>query len=322
MNMRLPLLCAAVFALSSCSLLYQRTESEETVIDQERGANGAGELTQGEPAENPLNPSRGVGTNFHVNNEEELLRIDNGADGEVYFTDPNNPDKDIEGITAAFERNLSNERWFTNYRKARQAAAQERKPLIIWFHDSVASPKSNKLRASLLETPYFEDWAAKNAIRVCLDSSLKQSGNAAGKKVYSMNVINGFAAQCGVRRRPAVVVAAADGYIVGRIDGCNPDELNVVDSEIRRYVEEAKTHFAAYQQKLEAKGFRMWKGRTLNSPTLLARMQKYDREEGIVYLTEFTGRVHQTRYNRLSQSDRDWIDAQIGGGKSAANAKS
>lgn len=312
MNMFLPILCAAALATSSCSLLYQRTESEETILGSPGSrTNGPGELTQGEPAENPLNPNRGVGTNYHVTTEEELLKIDNGAEGEIYFTDPDNPDKDIEGITAAFERNFSNERWFTNYRKARQAAAQERKPLIIWFHDSVASPKSKKLGASLLETSYFEDWAAKNAIRVRLDSGLT-SDNAAGKKVYSLSVINGFAAQCGVRKKPAVVVAAADGYIVGRIDGCEPDELNVVDSEIRHYVGEAKKHFAQYQKKLEAKGYRIWSGRKASSPTLLAKMQKYDAKEGIVYLTEFTGRVHHTRYRRLRQSDRDWIDAHAG----------
>lgn len=303
----------AAWALGSCSLLYQRTEHEELLDPAAVGAS-AGKLTQGEPAENPLDPSRGVGTNYNVSTEEELLKIDNGVEGEIYWTDPNDPHKEIEGITEAFEHRSSNKRWFTHYGKARAASEREGKPLIIWFHDSVASPKSKKLGASLLETPYFENWAMQNAIRVRLDAGLKNSdGNKpAGVKVYSLDFINGLAAQCGVKHKPAIVVAAADGYITGRIDHCSPDELNVVDTDIRDYVQQAQKHFEDYKKTLEDKGFRTWKGRKPASPTLFAKMQKYDRTAGRVYLREFNGKVHRTRYDLLSRQDRDWVDARSG----------
>lgn len=314
---------AAACALASCSLLYQRTEHEEAA-DPAAALGQPGALTQGEPAENPLDPSRGVGTNYNVSSEEELMKIDNGVEGEIYWTDPNDPHKDIEGITEAFERRTSNKRWFTHYAKARAASEREGKPLIIWFHDSIASPKSKKLGASLLETPYFEDWAMQNAIRVRLDAGLKKSDGSkpAGTKVYSLDFINGLAAQCGVKHRPAVVVAAPDGYITGRIDGCNPDELNVVDSDIRDYVKQAQKRFEDYKKTLEDKGFRTWKGRKPTSPTLFAKMQKYDSTAGRVYLREFNGKVHRTRYRLLSNEDRAWVDAQSAPGtpKAASSA--
>lgn len=303
-------LALAAWSLGSCSLLYQRTEHEE-LLDPAAAKGRGGALTQGEPAENPLDPSRGVGTNYNVSSEEELLKIDNGVEGEIYWTDPNDPHKDIEGITEAFERKTSNKRWFSHYAKARAASEREGKPLIIWFHDSVASPKSKKLGASLLETPYFEDWAMQNAIRVRLDAGLKSDGSKpAGTKVYSLDFINGLAAQCGVKHKPAVVVAAPDGYITGRVDGCSPDELNVVDADIRDYVKLAQQHHEEFKKKLETKGFRTWKGRKPSSPTLFAKMQKYDDREGRVYLREFNGKVHRTRYSLLSNEDRAWVDGR------------
>ena len=53
---------------------------------------------------------------------EELEKIDNGAEGEVYFTDPDNPDAEIAGITAAFEARRNGNGWLDNYGTATRLA--------------------------------------------------------------------------------------------------------------------------------------------------------------------------------------------------------
>lgn len=79
---------------------------------------------------NPLLPNQTdpTATSYNVNTSEELAKIDNGAEGEVYFTDPDNPDKEIEGITAAFESTRSGNAWMTDYGRALRFARREGRP--------------------------------------------------------------------------------------------------------------------------------------------------------------------------------------------------
>ncbi len=311
-------LCLATFllafSLSSCSLISQRIiEKEETKLEQQKqdDAAGASMLKQGKPTENPLRPDRGVGTNYNVSTEEELLKIDNGADGPIYFTDPDNPDKEIEGINEAFSRQMSVNRWLTNYRNARRLAVSECKPLLIWFHDSVLSPKSRKLGTALLETTEFEDWASENAVRVRLDAGLrmgKSSGNT-NIKSYSASFVNGLASQYGLRRKPALAVIAPDGYIAGRVDGYNGDDFLSVESDIKEYVKEAQNHFDGVKQRLETKGYRTWHGKR-SGDELFACFMRFDPKKNIVYLKEFTGRVRRVRLNRLSLEDQEWVEGR------------
>ncbi|MCD7798129.1 MAG: hypothetical protein LUG84_01795 [Akkermansiaceae bacterium] len=311
MTRLLPFLVALPLLLSACSSFYQRTPGgEETNVDgleQRRSGGGLRGLTQGEPAENPLRPDRGIGTNYNVSTEEELMSIDNGAEGPVYYTDPDNPDKEIEGIEEAFSRKLSANRWLTNYRSARRLAASECRPLIIWFHDSFLSPKSRKLGSALLETPYFEDWAGENAVRVRLDAGLRlQDNRPTNVKSYSAGFVNGLAAQYGLRKKPAIVVVAPDGFIAGRIDGCSPDEANVIDSEIRSFVKQAQEHFGDVKKKLEEKGYRVWHDRR-EKESMFALFLRYDEKKGMVYFKEFTGRVRRAGLRRLSTEDQNWL---------------
>lgn len=299
------------FSLSSCSLISQRSVKEEKTEQEQHNrddATGAASLKQGEPTENPLRPDRGVGTNYNVSTEEELLKIDNGAEGPIYFTDPDNPDKEIEGINEAFSRQMSVNRWFTNYRNARRLAVSECKPLLIWFHDSLLSPKSRKLGAALLETTDFEDWVGENAVRVRLDAGLK-AGGASGKsnaKSYSASFVNGLAAQYGLRKKPALAVIAPDGYIAGRIDGYSSDDFLSVEADIKEYVKEAQNHFDGVKKRLETKGYRTWRGKR-NGDELFACFMRCDSKKNMVYLKEFTGRVRRVRLNRLCLEDQEWV---------------
>lgn len=312
--MRYVLPVTILFALSlpSCSLLSQRTVEEEATKQEQPKrdeAADAASLKQGELTENPLRPDRGVGTNYNVSTEEELLKIDNGAEGPIYFTDPDNPDKEIEGINEAFSRQMSVNRWLTNYGNARRLAVSECKPLLIWFHDSVLSPKSRKLGVALLETPEFEDWVSENAVRVRLDAGLR-SGGSSGKsnaKSYSASFVNGLASQYGLRRKPALAVIAPDGYIAGRIDGYNFDDFLSVETDIKSFIKDAQTHFDGVKKRLEAKGYRTWRGKR-SGDERFACFMRFDSKKGMVYLKEFTGRVRRVRLNRLSLEDQKWVE--------------
>ena len=263
-------------------------------------------------AVNPLMPGAAVDPNaqsYNVATSEELEQIDNGAEGEVYFTDPDNPDAEIEGITAAFEARRNGNGWLDNYGTATRLAHRECRPLIIWFHDSVIAPKSSLLGEELLETPAFNEWCRDRVVRLKLDSGASIDDRTRSAARYSREVIERMARRYGLKRKPALAVVSPRGKFVIGVDGYN-EFTQQIEATLKEGVLLAEKEMDEYREKLGAKGYRTWTSATGNVTTF-ARLQRFDEEHQMVYLKEYGGRITRTRLRRFCREDRDFIhDAQ------------
>ena len=90
---RTAMLCLGAGLLASCSLLQQEEKVEETPVPRPEDLNNPrmGFEEPSIPGMNPLLTGGAVDPNaqsYNVSTSEELEQIDNGAEGEVYFTDP------------------------------------------------------------------------------------------------------------------------------------------------------------------------------------------------------------------------------------------
>ncbi len=258
---------------------------------------------------NPLLANKGDpnAVNYHVTTSEELEKIDNGADGEIYWTDPNDPDKEIEGITAAFEARRNGNGWLTDYGRALRFAHRECRPMMIWFHDSVISPKSSRLGQHLLDTPKFNDWCKDRVVRVKLDSgaSIAEDSQMRGSAKYSRNAINGLALRYGLRKKPALAVVAPTGRLMLAIDGYD-GFTEGIEHSLKQGVTDAEKEMVSYRAKLADKGYRTWRSAN-GQMTLFAKLQRYDAEHRMVYLKEYGGRITRTKLSRFSEEDVEYL---------------
>lgn len=290
--------------LSGCSLFTHREKLDElpsTLGDGQPPAALAG---------NPLLPNADDpnATYTSVSSSAELEKYDNGAEGELIWTDPDNPDADIPGLTAAFENRRQGNGWLADFSRAAKLSRREGRPLIIWFHDSVISPKSKVLGAQLLETASFNEWCKDRVIRLKLDAGAAGDDATRAKSRYSMQSINRLQQRYGMTHKPALAVISPRGKIVTRVDGYN-GYLSEVEQELKDGVEEAEKSYEEYKEQLRSKGFRDWTSRKGNV-TVFARLQRFDEKNNVVYLKDSGGRITRTRLEHFSAADVDYLDEQ------------
>ncbi len=301
-----PLAAAALaLLLPACSLFSQREVVEERPVEEkpamsmEQAAASIG---------NPLLLNRGASdaVNYNVQTSEELAKIDNGAEGEVYFTNPDDPEAEIAGITAAFENRRHGNGWMDNYGRGVRLARRENRPVIIWFHDSVTSPKSRILGTQLLETAEFSEWCRDRVVRIKLDSGAAIDERTSGSSRYSMRSINGMASRFGITRKPGLVVISSNGKVTTTIDGFD-GFLAGVELELKAGVAEAEKEFDNLKKTLEGRGYRTWRAARGNG-SIFARLQRFDEARNVLYLREYGGRISRTPLARFSQADIDYVD--------------
>ncbi len=297
------LLSVLPLLLASCSL-WQQKEKEKPQEKRRplmgfEDAMGAGG--------NPLVP--GVrdpnAVNYNVRTSEELARIDNGAEGEVFFTDPDNPDREIEGITNAFENRRNGNGWMEDYGRAIRYAHRECRPMIIWFHDSVISPKSKELGEALLDSPAFNEWCKDRVVRVKLDSGASIDDAARQRARYSRSAINRLSLRYGLTRKPAMAVVSPSGKLMVGIDGYN-GFVQEVETILKKGVEDCEKDIDAMRVRLEQKGYRTWCS-AVGNMTLFAKLQRYDEKNSMVYLREYGGKITRTKLKRFCSDDRSYI---------------
>lgn len=310
MNRRCTVLATlGLLLLSNCSQTQQKDaagQSTSEPLTPTRTHMGWEEAAT--PGMNPLLTGGAVDPNaqsYNVSTSEELEKIDNGADGEVYFTDPDNPDADIAGITAAFEARRNGNGWLESYGRATRLAHRECRPLIIWFHDSVIAPKSGLLGEELLDTPEFNEWCRDRVVRVKLDSGASIDDRTRSTARYSRNAIERLAHRFGLKKKPALAVLTPRGKFVLGVDGYN-DFTQQVESLLKEGVITAEKEMEAYREKLAPRGYRTWSSAT-GEATVFARLQRFDEEHQMVYLKEYGGKITRTKLRRFSREDREFI---------------
>ncbi len=300
-----PFFCALLALLPACSLFEQREVVKEVPVEEKPAMDMAQAAAS---IGNPLLLNRGDSNavNYNVQTSEELAKIDNGAEGEVYFTNPDDPEAEIAGITAAFENRRHGNGWMDHYGRAVKLARRENRPVILWFHDSVASPKSRILGAQLLETPEFSEWCRDRVVRVKLDAGAAIDERTSGGARYSMRSINSMASRFGLTRKPALAVISPNGKVTATIDGFD-GFLAGVELELKAGVAEAEKEFEALKKTLEGRGYRTWHA-ARGHHTVFARLQRFDEAREVLYLREYGGRVSRTPLARFSKDDIAWVD--------------
>lgn len=298
--LRLTVIACGLF-LAACTTREEIEERPDNPLTSETGSELAGFSA------NPLLPGGGgLGTEtMKVTTEEELKNIDNGAEGELIWTDPDNPHADIPGLTAAFENRRQGNGWLDNLGRGIKLARREGHPLIIWFHNSVTSPKSKTVGNQLLETAKFDVWCKDRVVRVKLDSGAGMDETSAGNSRYSPSSINNLARRYGLSRIPGIVIICPRGKITATIDGYS-GFIGEVERTIIDGVESAEKSYKEYKDNLREKGYRDWTSR--KGVKLFAKLQRYDEEKEAVYLREPGGRVSRTRLAVFCDEDVNYLD--------------
>lgn len=296
---------AQVVAGALALLLMACVHKEEELVDIRSAASATPQAASTDPILSKRHDELNS-INYNVSTSEELAKIDNGAEGDVYFTDPTNPDKEIEGITAAFEARRRGHGWLSDYTQATRLSRKERKPLIIWFHDSVISPKSKTLGAQLLNTKSFNNWCEDRVIRLKLDSGASLDDTRPMRVKYSAGAINSLARRYGLRRKPALAVISPDGQLMDKVDGFD-GFLDEVRSTIEHGVEASEKKEQAYRAELVQKGYRDWTN-ARGDKRLFARLHRMDEIQGMVYFKEPGGKISHTPLQNLSQEDMALVD--------------
>ncbi len=272
--------------------------------------------TEGKTAEevakslgNPLLANKGDlrAVNVSVSSEEELKNYDSGSQEELVWTDPDNPDAEIPGLTAIFENKKLGHGWQNDLGRAIYLARKQELPLIVWFHDSLISPKSTQLGNEYLETSDFLDWARDKAVLARLDSGASLDDNRTSSAKYRLTDIDALKNRYGLSARPAFAVITPNGKIVARIDGFD-GFVSGFAQEIKADVRLAQKKYEEYKAELVDAGFRNWKSARGNS-VVFAKLMRVDPVQRVVYLRESGGRVTRTKLSHFCKEDVDYLQS-------------
>lgn len=296
--------CLGVGALCLGVVGCQHTEIDETGLRAEKKSVEEAAASLG----NPLLASKGDlnSVNVNVATSEELEKFDNGSNEELIWTDPDNPDAEIPGMAEAFENRRHGTGWQQNFTQAVRLSRRQELPLVIWFHDSVLSPRSKELGDDYLNTKEFDTWSQNRVVRLRMDAGAPINESTTDSAPYSIQKINSLKRTYGVKEKPSVVVISPNGKVTARLEGYDGILPNFL-KELSEGVTLAERVYKHYKDGLRSRGYRDWRsGR--NGKTLFAKVLRVDDQKQLVYLKEDGGRVSRTRMSNLCQEDIDYLN--------------
>lgn len=230
---------------------------------------------------------------------------------EIVFTDPDHPDAqlpELSTLLAAPKRGP----WESSETIAKQRAAREGKPLLIWFTDSVRSPMCKVLDQELFSTPDFEKWAAEKLIRLRIDAQPQASDPDLSldekntKLVDIKNYVTRMQKQYKALGYPSLFLLNPSGEVIGRYRGYKRGEAAYLWGQIKHGETVAATSYQSWRTSLEAKGYREWQDRQHHK--VFAKLTGY--ANGSLTLIEPDGTRSKTHESQLSDPDRAWIAEQ------------
>ena len=300
------LILGALLLIQSCSWFSQRTVTEESSRPStDVPAQLAGFMS------NPLLPgaTNPNAINMQVSSESELQNVEGSTDeDDIIWTDPDDLEANMSELNAVFENKKQGTGWLANYGQALKLSRRQGLPLIVWFHDSITSPKSKALGKELLETDDFDAYCKDRVIRAKIDSGAAIDDSGSKSSRYSLSAINRLARKYGIDRRPGIVVITPyGGKITARINGMS-EYIYDVHSEIIAGVEKAEEDYQNHKNKLKSKGYREWHNRRGNS-SIFAKLMRFDEKNNYVYLKEPGGKVTKTRWESFSTDDIQYLDS-------------
>ncbi len=231
---------------------------------------------------------------------------------DIVFTNPDDPDAgipEIESLMAAPKKGP----WEESETIARQTAAREGKPILIWFTDSARSPMCKAIASELFSTSAFDKWAEENVVRLRVDANVA----AAKSPGMSMDEWNNAKSDIGnyvkllkkrykVLGHPSVLMLNPSGEVIGRYRGYKRGEADYFWGLIKQGQVASESAYQGWRKGLEAKGYRDWEG--TGGRKVFAKLAAYSK--GNLILVEPGGERFKTNESRLSGADRKWIENQ------------
>lgn len=230
---------------------------------------------------------------------------------DIVFTDPDNPDAgipEIETLMAAPKKGP----WEESETIARQTAAREGKPILIWFTDSARSPMCKALASELFSTSAFDKWAQEHVVRLRVDTSFSVTDpnltldQKVNRQIDIKNYVQRLKKRYKVLGHPSVLMLNPSGEVIGRYRGYKRGDADYFWGLIKQGQVASATAYKGWRKNLEAKGYRDWEGR--GGRKVFARLAAYSK--GNLILVEPGGERFKTKESRLSGADRGWIENQ------------
>ncbi len=217
---------------------------------------------------------------------------------DIVFTDPDNPDAgipELENLMSAPKKGP----WEDSITLARQEAAREGKPILIWFTDSNKSPMCKALSQELFATAAFGKWAEKHLVRLRVDSSISvdDTGMSLDEKVNRQTEMRNYVKKLKKRYKvlghPTLLVLNPGGEVVWRDTGYKRGEADFQWGLIKQ-AEVASSHqYESWRKDLEGKGYREWEG--AKGRKVFAKLVNYSK--GTLILIEPGGERYKTDEN-------------------------
>lgn len=251
------------------------------------------------------------GVRVNPGGNAQPLPINVTPQNDIVFTDPDNPDAgipELANLMAAPKRGP----WEESETIARQTAAREGKPILMWFTDSARSPMCKVLSAELFSNAKFESWAAENLVRLRVDSNVSADDPdlSLDEKITRESEMKAYVARLKKRYRvlghPSVLMLNPSGEVIERLRGYKRGDADYFWGLIKQNTIAAQISSEKWRKELEAKGYRDWRGQS--GRKVFAKLLQYSK--GTLILIEPGGERFRTQENNLSKDDRKWLDDQ------------
>lgn len=289
------------FAIATCVVLGGCADNTDIKIEQAPSPPGLPQVTQPEPVGNAVKPGGNVGPKqLNYTPEEDLA-----------FTNPDNPDAgipELETLMAAPKRGP----WEESETIARQTAAREGKPILIWFTDSAMSPNCKALSTELFAKQDFGKWAHQNVVRLKVDSAISVEdpnltlGEKISRQVELRNYVQRLKKRYKVLGHPTLLMLNPSGEVLWKETGFKRGQGDFVWGLIKQAVAVTANQYQAWRKNLESKGYREWEG--TNGRKVFAKLDSYSK--GDIILIEPGGERYKSNESRLSRKDNKWIAEQ------------
>lgn len=293
----------------TCLMLGSCADKSGFRIEQAPAPAGLPQVAQPDTPDTPGTEVAGTAVNPGGNVGPRQLNYTPEED--ISWTNPDRPDEgipELETLMAAPKRGP----WEESETIARQTAAREGKPILIWFTDSSMSPGCKALSEELFATHPFGTWAEKNVVRLRVDSSITVDdpnlslGEKMSRQVELRSYVERLKKRYKVSGHPTLLMLNPSGEVLWKDSGYKRGQADFVWGLIKQAVAVTAGQYQAWRKNLESKGYREWQGS--NGREVFAKLLTYSKGE--LLLIEPGGERYKTNESRLSKKDRKWIAEQ------------
>ena len=231
---------------------------------------------------------------------------------DIVFTNPDDPEASLPELSTVLTSDKRRGPWEESETIAKQRAAREGKPLLIWFTDTARSPMCKVLSQELFSKPDFEKWAAEKLVRLRIDANIQMDDadltlDEKGDRLAALkDYVARMKKQYKILGQPSLILLNSSGEVIGNYRGYTSGQADYYMGLFKQGEAVSTHHHKEWRAGLEKKGYREWRDR--KDRKVFAKLARYS--EGTLTLIEPDGARSRTREDKLSDADQAWISEQ------------